>query len=280
MFYTLMQRYMMQQLEQLQALQRQQSQFLAWQVSQYQAWQAVMLKTLLNSQRLWLPSATVSAGFAPFTWPFMQYQLNTSVTTNNTDLPQRASIHAKTPLRDVTPTKPTNQTHTTELTAPATKKPTAKKSATEKSLPKKSATPQPTAQPAAADITPTENKIVIPDILTHQIPEPRDNIPPQVDFPQPTVTATATLSTSVADISQSDTTQTDTTQTNTAQTDSLPTATPQTASVQDVTPIATSNASSVITEVLVKKPARKPRVSAKKTAPNATDPSSDAVTKK
>lgn len=275
MFYTLMQRYMMQQLEQLQALQRQQSQFLAWQVSQYQAWQAVMLKTLLNSQRLWLPSATVSAGFAPFTWPFMQYQLNTSVTTNNTDLPQRASSHAKTPLRDVTPTKPTNPTRTTELTTPATKKPTVKKPATKKSLPKKSATPQPTAQPAAADITPTENKIVIPDILTHQIPEPHDNIPPQVDFPQPTVTTTATLSNPVPDTAQSDTTQT-----NTAQTDSLPTATPQTASVQDVTPIAASDASSVITEVLVKKPARKPRVSAKKTAPNATDPSSDAVTKK
>lgn len=159
MLYTIMQRYLWQQLQHIQTLQYQQSQYMAWQYQQLQSWQYAMLSSVFFDQLRWLPHDGVwTAQFGPFSWPLLQYRLH--IASQPAQTPLAAAVNEPIrPIRDV-------------VAAPTT--PTAKTIAT------KPAQVEQTTD-AKADIS----TLVVPAELLTSPPQQTETAPPQADIPQP-----------------------------------------------------------------------------------------------
>lgn len=208
MFYTMMQQYYYQQLQQLQTFQYQQSQYLDWHYRQLQAWQNAMLNSLLFKQMPWFstlfPNSTAwVTGFAPFSWPFMQYTLQMtrqpatakSGTTVNIPTHQMRELEAQFNslqqafdaklAQSIQPTfSTTGQSETSDRQSDA-KTVNNTTSNTESKVASKvtsQATSKEKSQQPASD---TSAKIVVPSALLTQPPKQTDVAPPQADIPQP-----------------------------------------------------------------------------------------------
>lgn len=187
MFYTLMNRYIAQQLQQLQVLQAQQSQFLAWQYQQLQAWQQLLVNATLANQRFWQHNQPFSRSFVPFSLPFMQY----SVRMQSYSTP---SPTATTPvLKDVTPIQPPA---TATASSPSDTRPAPAAEPISTATTEPNTHPQspdsvinPTKKTATVSETPTtaahEPKRLVPPELIHEPPQDTEVSPPQAEIPQP-----------------------------------------------------------------------------------------------
>lgn len=159
MFYTLMQRYLWQQLQQLQTMQYQQSQYMAWHYQQLLTWQHTLLSSGLFNQMRWLPTTGVwAAQFAPFSWPFLQYSLHIASQPASTQFAPAVS-EPTYPIRDVVAASPTPVV---------------------KTIDGKPSEVAPTTGTKADTST-----LVVPVELLTTPPQQTETPPPQADIPQP-----------------------------------------------------------------------------------------------
>lgn len=202
MFYTLMQQYLWQQLQQIQTFQYQQSQYMDWQYRQLQAWQQAMLNSPFFKQLLWLPYTEVwTAGFAPLSWPFMQYSMHISRQPVHTQSCSAVTTSVN-PLRDVatTPSQSTNHktlsitstaTSATSATTVDTQMPTMQPSSESSTAEADNALNKPPTKHTSA-VTPSTqstddvaSKLIVPAELLTVPPQQAETAPPQADIPQP-----------------------------------------------------------------------------------------------